>query len=459
MTAIAVRSEVEYGQSVAEEWADLEPHEQHGLMSGLTERQYQELMYDWKFWGRKEQQLPPGLWFILAHISGRGAGKTRTGAETVRIWAGDKNDPPIRIAIVAESAADARDIMIEGESGILGVSPPWNMPIYEPSKRRITWPNGSVGIVFSGDKPAQLRGPQFHKAWVDEIAKFQYPEDSWDNLEFGLRLGDNPQVIVTTTPRPIKLIKNFVRDPQAIIVTTSTYANYANLAKTFIQRVVKKYEGTRVGRQELHAEILQEVAGSLWTMEMIENNRLKLSEAPTLDSYERIVIGVDPAMSHEDDSNETGLVVCAARGKEGEKTGYVIEDASGQYTTGGWVKQVKHLFHKYHASRIVAENNQGGELVKTVMHNADDTLPVRLVFAIEGKGGRAEPISLLMEQNKIKHIGQFVEMEDQMVITTPEGYLGTGSPDRMDAMVHAMRDLMLGFQTSTDPDDYETFRK
>ena len=420
-------------------------------MSTIPPEEMERVLYDWDIWSRPDQRVPKGDWFCWALISGRGAGKTRTGAETIKKWVGGPNDPPIRIALVAESAPDARDVMIEGDSGILSVSPPWNRPIYQPSKRRLTWPNGSIAITFSGDKPDQLRGPQFHKAWVDEIAKFQYPEDVWDNLELGLRLGQRPQAIVTTTPRPIKLIRDLVADPLTVMTRVSTYANIGNLAPTFIRRVVQKYEGTRLGRQELHAEILSDTPGALWTYDMIEANRVRV-----IPEMKRVVIGIDPAASSEDDSDETGLVVC---GLGVDKKGYVLRDASGVYTPDQWARLAISLYREWGASRIVAEKNMGGDMVEDVIRTRWPNAPVTLVHASDRKEARAEPVAALYEQWKVKHLGSFAKMEDQMTLTTTDGYQGSGSPDRMDAMVWAMSNLMLGAVISYDEKDYAEYRR
>lgn len=420
----------------------------------------QGIIYDWDIWARPNQKLPTknplspdGRWFTWALVSGRGFGKTRTGAETVRQWVGGPNDPAIRIALVAESAADARDVLVEGESGILSVSPPWNRPLYSPSKRRLVWPNGSLAIHFSGDKPDQLRGPQFHKAWVDELAKFQYPQDVWDNLELGLRLGDNPQAIVSTTPRPIQIIRDILSDPLTVVTRASSYENIANLAPSFIRRIISKYEGTRLGRQELHAEVLEDTPGALWTLALIEANRVHQGNQP---EYTRKVVAIDPATTSTEDSDETGIVLA---GKGDNRKGYVLADASGVYTPLGWATKAISLYKEHGCSRIVAEANQGGDMVKTVIHGVDPNVPVKLVHASKARQARAEEISSLMEQGKIKHVGSFARMEDQMVNTTPEGYLGSGSPDRMDAMVWAMKELMYGATASYDADDYEDYRR
>jgi phage terminase large subunit-like protein len=437
-------------QSTAEEWAALDSAEQQELLASLSDEEALAVLYDWSIWARPDQTTPEGDWFCWNMISGRGAGKTRTGSETVRGWV-EESPHPIRIALVAESAADVRDVMLEGESGLITISPPWNKPLFQPSKRRVVWPNGSVATCFSGDKPAQLRGPQFHKAWVDELAKFQYPDDVWDNLELGLRLGIKPQVLNTTTPRPIPLIKTLINDPDNITTTVSTYANMANLSSKFIKRILSKYEGTRLGRQELHAELLSDTPGALWTLDLIEKNRAKVEF-----DRQRIVIAVDPAVSSEPDSDETGIIVAC---KGSDRKGYVLLDASGVYSSDRWPTLVCELYDRFDADRVVAEKNNGGDLVASVMRTKKENLPIRLVHASKGKGVRAEPVAALYEQGRVKHVGMFAHLEDQLTLITRDGYTGRGSPDRADALVWAMTDLMLGVWTSTDSDDYEDSRK
>lgn len=431
--------------STIEAWASLSEDERDAYIATLSDEEALQILYDWELWARPDQIAPEGDWFCWAMISGRGAGKTRTGAETIRGWV-EASPDPIRIALVAESAADVRDVMILGESGIITISPPWNMPEYKPSKRLLIWPNGSQALCFSGDKPGLLRGPQFHKAWVDELAKFQYPDDLWDNLELALRLGDKPQALVTTTPRPIPIIKSLVQDEQTVVTTTSTYANLGHLAGSFIERVLKKYEGTRLGRQELHAEILSDTPGALWTADMLEESR-----ATSLPEMRRIVIGVDPAVSSEENSDEVGIVVC---GKGINGRGYVMRDASGVYTPDQWASMVIRLYQEFGADRVVAEKNNGGDLVESTLRTKNENISYRGVHAMRAKQLRAEPVAALYEQHKIKHLGMFARMEDQMMVTTRDGYQGRGSPDRMDAMVYAMTDLMLGAYTNTDPDAY-----
>lgn len=371
-------------------------------------------------------------------------GKTRTGAETVRGWEEEASQrgERITIALVGQNSADVRDVMILGESGILSISPPWNRPTYIAARRMLLWPSGSQALIFFGDTPDQLRGPQFHFAWVDEIAKFRYPLQTWDNLELALRLGDNPRAIVTTTPRPIPILRSMLEDPMVAKTFGSSYENLANLAPTYITRVIQRYEGTRTGRQELHGEMLTDMPGALWTFDMIENNRVSV-----IPDMKRIVIAVDPAVTAHEESDESGIVVC---GLGMDDLGYVLEDASGRYTPDGWAQKVVNLYAKWKADRVVAEVNNGGDLVETVLRTVDRNLPVRKVRASRGKTRRAEPVAALYEQNKVKHFGMFSVMEDQMTTYVDDSSNSTGvkqsampSPDRMDAMVWGITSLML----------------
>jgi predicted phage terminase large subunit-like protein len=398
-------------------------------------------------------------WYAWLLLSGRGFGKTRVLTEQIREWAGEPGDAPIRIALVAETAADCRDVLVKGESGLLNICAPWNMPAYSPSNRSLTWPNGTTAILFSGDEPDQLRGPQFHKAGVDEWAKYRYPTETMDNLEFGLRLGDKPQMVIATTPRPIPAVKAMLEDTEMTAVTRgSSYENLSNLASTFIKRVLKKYEGTRVGRQELHAEVLSDTPGALWTNDLIEANRV--ATIPT--EIVRIVIGVDPAVTAHEESDETGIVVMAL-GRDGH--GYVLRDVSGRYSPDEWAQMVKLMYDHYEADRVVAEVNNGGDLVEKVLRTVDKKISYRAVRASRGKIARAEPIAALTEQGKVHHVGNFPALEDQMTTYTPDGVMthlqrkkaGMLSPDRMDAMVWAATDLMLG--PSRDPNAKWTAHK
>jgi phage terminase large subunit-like protein len=353
--------------------------------------------------------------------------------EWARNWA--ESHPREHIAIIGETKGDVRDVLIEkGESSLLEISPPWFKPRYEPSKRRVTWPNGAYGTLYSGDEPAQLRGPQHNAAIVDELAKYRYPQETWDMLEFGLRAGEDCHVVVATTPRPIPIIRQLIKDPETVTTTGSTYENLHNLAAGFIARVVKRYEGTTLGRQELHAEILEDDPKALWQRAtMIEPHRR--IRKPQL---ERIVIGVDPHTSSEG-VGETGII---AAGLDARGHGYILEDL----TTGGrpetWAKQAIAAYHKYGANQVIAEKNQGGDMVETTMRTipAGGDVAIKLVWASHGKQARAEPISAFYEQGRVHHIGLLGPLEDELCTWVP----GTGSsPNRLDALVWALTDLML----------------
>lgn len=416
----------------------LPPAQRTALLSSLSEKEAEALLYDWPLWARPNQLPPAGDWSTWMILSGRGWGKNRTAGE----WVNDKarTFPGCRIALVARTAADTRDVMVEGESGLLAISHPDFTPKYEPSKRRVTWPNGSMATLYSGEEPDALRGPQHHFAHADEAASWKYAEDTWSNLMFGLRLGQHPQVVVTTTPRPTKLIKELVADPTCVTVRGSTYENRANLAPTFFSKIVKKYEGTRLGRQELHAEILDDNPGALWTRDLIE--RTRVTHAPHL---VRIAVGVDPEASSGESSAETGIIV-AGLGIDGH--GYVVDDATIRGTPFEWGSQAVAAYHRHHADRIVAENNQGGEMVGYVIFSIDPNAPFAAIHASRGKQARAEPISAIFEQNRAHMVGAFAELEDQLCEWVPA--TGHASPDRLDAMVHVLTELML------EQEDYQT---
>ncbi|MEP7294028.1 MAG: terminase family protein, partial [Chloroflexota bacterium] len=341
-------------------------------LSELTDEEALALAYDWTFWARPKQLPPPGDWFCWLIRSGRGFGKTRTGAQSVIQRA--KDLPQFPIALVGQTKADVRDTMIElGDSSILKCAPPWFMPEYEPSKRRLTFPNGAVAIIYSGDEPDQLRGPQHGYAWVDELAKFKYPQETWDNLEFGLRLGVNPQVCVTTTPRPIPIIKALMRDPDTVDVHGSTYENWANLSDRYVDRVVKKYEHTTLGRQELHGELIEDNPSALWKRVQIEAARR--SSFPDL---VRVVVAIDPAVSARRSSDETGIIV-AGVDRSGE--GWVLEDATLTGSPDEWAKQAVAEYHKHKADRVVAEVNNGGDMIEHTIRTIEANIPFTQVRA------------------------------------------------------------------------------
>lgn len=420
----------------------LPPETRAAWLSSLSTEELAALRYDWTFWARDEQIEPSGTnwttWLILA---GRGFGKTRTGAETVRAWA--ESGRYGRIALVAETAADARDVMIEGESGILATAPPWNRPVYNPSKRRLTWPNGAVATTYSGEEPGQLRGPQHDAAWADEVAKWQYAQEAWDQLQFGLRLGTRPIQIVTTTPRPIPIIRAMVRDPLCHVTHGRTMDNAANLAPTFMQKVVARYQGTRLGRQELDAEIIDDVAGALWTRAMID-----AAMKPGFQQMARVVVAVDPsgADGKSEDGDSIGIVVV---GKGLDGNAYVLADRTCKLSPDGWGRVAVNAYHEFKADRIVAEKNFGGAMVEHVIRTIDPRVSYKAVTASRGKVARAEPVAALYEQGKVFHPHSLPELEDQLCQFTGDGYVGEGSPDRADALVWAITELMLNRPTPT----------
>ena len=402
-------------------------------ISELTDAEARVLLYDWTGIWARESQLPPSelsdlknIWLILA---GRGWGKTRTGAEYVRELV---NQGYKRIALIAPTPADARDVMIEGESGILNIYPDNQRPIYEPSKRRLTFSNGAIATVYSGYKPDQLRGPQHDAFWADELAAWQYMEETWDMLMFGLRLGD-PRGIITTTPRPLKLIKELKSADNVVLTTGSTYDNRDNLSKTFFNTILKKYEGTTLGEQELNARILEDNPNALWKMGNIEGTRLRDAY---LGTFKRVVVAIDPNASDNENSDEIGIIVA---GIDHNEEGYVLADLSMSGSPQEWTKKAVEAYYDYKADRIVAETNQGGNMIEALIRTVDKNVSYRGVHATKGKYVRAEPVSALYEQKRVHHVGNFAKLEDELCDWVPGG----ASPNRLDALVWALTDLML----------------
>jgi len=408
------------------------------LAAALSPAEARALLYDWSFWARPAQLPPQGNWRVWLLLAGRGFGKTRTGAEMIRARVAASTAR--RLALVAPTAADARNVMVEGESGILTISPPWDRPRYEPSKRRLTWPNGAIATLYSAEEPERLRGPQHDATWCDELGSWRYPE-AWDMLMFGLRLGDDPRVVVTTTPRPTKLIRALIADPTAVVTRGSTYENRANLAPAFFDQIIRKYEGTRLGRQEIEAELLDDVPGALWTRGIIEAARAQA--APSLT---RVVVAIDPAATSSAQADETGIIVA---GKDEQRQGWVLADMSGRYPPTEWAKTAIAAYRAHRADRVVAEVNHGGEMVEATLRAIDSNVPFSAVRASRGKVTRAEPVAALYEQGRVHHVGSFPRLEDQMCDFVPTGYDDVGlrsaghSPDRVDALVWALTNLLL----------------
>jgi phage terminase large subunit-like protein len=427
--------------SIAQQWADLEPDGREELYGQWTEDEARAFLYDWPTWARPEQLPPSGDWHIWVVRAGRGFGKTRAGAEWVRALV--ESGQGRRIALVAPTAADARDVMVEGQSGLLSVCPPWDRPTYEPSKRRLTWPNGAIATTYSADEPERLRGPQHDFAWVDEIGSWRYPS-AFDMLMFGLRLGSNPRCCITMTPRPTLLIKRLLKAPGTVETHGTTYDNAVNLAPTFLADIGRRYGGTRLGRQELAAELLEDVEGALWTYDLIE--RCRVGSLPAGVSLHRIVVAVDPSGGDDEGHDEQGIVVV---GKGSDDNGYVLADRSCRLSPDGWGRRAVQAYLDHNADAILCEANFGGDMVTHTIKTAADAMaaegqstrsvPVRMVHASRGKRLRAEPIAALYEQGRLAHVGAFPELESQMAGWTPE----QPSPDRLDAMVWGFSDFML----------------
>jgi predicted phage terminase large subunit-like protein len=386
---------------------------------------------------REEQKTPEGEWLVWLLLAGRGYGKTRTAAEDVA-WYG-LNRKNSLIAIVAETFADGRDVCIEGESGLISCLPRKAITLWNRSIGELFLTNGTKYKIYSGDKPDGLRGYQHHRAWVDELAKFRYARETWTQLMLGLRLGDDPRVVVTTTPKPLALLKDLMARENVHVTRGSTFDNAPNLAPTFIEEVRRRYEGTRTGRQELHGEYLEDTPGALWTRQMVDENRIpKNDEALAELGFARVVVAIDPAVTSGEDSDETGIVV-AALGADGRA--YVLDDKSCRLSPDGWASRAVDAYHTHQADRIVAETNNGGDLVERVIRTVSPRVAYRKVHASRGKRVRAEPVAALYEQGRVSHVGSFPDLEDQMCSFTPEG--NDSSPDRVDALVWALTDLML----------------
>lgn len=399
------------------------------LLNSLTQEDAEELLYDWKVWARPKQLEPSGNWLTWMILTGRGWGKTRTGAEWV-IGKARKNAK--HIALIGKTKADVRDTMIElGPASIMKISHPKFRPEYEPSKRRLTWPNDCIATIYSGDEPDQVRGPSHDFSWIDELAKFQYPDDIWSNLMFGLREGEDMRILVTTTPRPIKIIKNLVKDLDTITITGNTYENKDNLPEKYFDKVIAPYVGTRLGQQEIEGKILEDNPNALWNRKMIDDNRV--NKHPTLI---RIVIGVDPEASDTETSAETGII---AAGIDNNGHGYILADSTIKGSPDQWGNEAVTAYYKNRADRIIGEINQGGDMVEYVIRSVDENVSYKSVRATKGKYIRAEPVSALYEQGKIHHVGNFSDLEDQLCEWVP----GEKSPDRMDALVWAITELML----------------
>lgn len=431
------------GKSIMEQIADLPEAERAMVLAGMDA---DSLLWDWSVWGRPEQFCPEGedwnIWLVLA---GRGFGKTRLAAEWVRDQAKYTTTGQRRFALVARTAADVRDVIVEGESGIMNVSPPSEKPLYEPSKRRLTWPNGNTATLFTADEPDSLRGPQFTHAWGDEIAAWRQTPDAagmtaFDNLRVGTRLGAYPKMVVTTTPKRVpllyKLLEEADKGRNVVVTRGSTLDNAGNLSGAYLDTMLGVYQGTSLAKQELYGEMLDNVEGALWTEEMIEKNRH--GNYPS--STPLRVIGVDPSVA-ENPRDECGIVVVSSTADRDlyKRQAWVVEDASVLGSPSVWAMRVVEMARKW-GCPVVAEVNQGGALVKNAIHTIDPNVTVLEVHSKYGKALRAEPITLAYEQGRVHHVGYLTDLESQMYSWIP----GEGkSPDRVDALVHALTALLI----------------
>jgi phage terminase large subunit-like protein len=377
-------------------------------------------------------------WTTWLLLGGRGAGKTRAGAEWVRRVA--LADGKARIALVAETEHEAREVMVEGVSGLLTIHRPYERPVWRPTRRRLQWRNGAIAQLYSAENPDALRGPQFSAAWLDELAKWRHAEATFDMLQFGLRLGERPRQVVTTTPRPSEFVKRLIADPATAVTCAATHANAHNLSPGFLAAVLRRYEGTQLGRQEILGEIIAERADALWTRAQIEASRVRA--APGL---RRVVVAVDPPGSSRERSDACGLVA-AGQGEDG--LFYVLADDSAQgLSPQAWASRAVALWRRLNADALIAESNFGGEMVRAVIGQADRTVPVRMVHATRGKFLRAEPVALLYEQGRVRHAGVFPHLEDEMCDFGRDGLSSGRSPDRLDALVWALTALTYGART------------
>ena len=416
------------------------------LLSELSASECHALLQDWQLWARDDQIPPEGDWSVWLLLGGRGAGKTRAGAEWVKGMA--MGYPPFchrsvgRIALVGETYADVRDVMIEGVSGILSVHNKDERPEWKKTQRQLVWKNGAIAQAFSAEDPDALRGPQFDVAWSDEICKWRYGEETWDMLQFGLRLGERPRQVATTTPRPVALLRRLLASPKTAVSKASTAANAANLAPGFLDAVVERYGGSRLGRQELDGELIEDREDALWQRDLIERLTVKKPSA-----LQRVVVAIDPPTTAHKKSDACGIVVA---GIDEAGIGFVLEDGTvREATPSEWATKAIALYHRFAADLLVAEVNQGGDMVATIVHQLDSTVPVKAVRAARGKYVRAEPVAALYEQARVRHVGGLSKLEDEMCDFGLDGLSSKRSPDRMDALVWALSELML--KPSSDP--------
>lgn len=437
---------IRQGLRLGANWiASAAPDLQKRFLEDLTEGELRALPFLFDFWAMEHQLPPTGDWRSWVIMGGRGAGKTRAGSEWVRSMV--EGSKPLdkgrcrRVALVGETIEQTREVMIFGDSGILACSPPDRRPDWEASRKRLVWPNGAVATVHSAFDPEGLRGPQFDAAWVDELAKWKKAQETWDMLQFALRLGESPQVCVTTTPRNVGVLKGLLASPSTMTTHAPTEANAANLAASFLEEVRARYRGTRLGRQELDGVLLADAEGALWTTDMLE--RLRAQKTPNLD---RIVVAVDPSTTSHAGSDECGIIVAGVEcdGPPHSWCAVVLADLTVKAQRPvAWAQAAIQGMEQFGADRLVAEINQGGQMVQEVIRQVDPLVPYKGVHASRGKVARAEPVAALYEQGRVRHVPGLDTLEDQMTRMTAHGYEGSGSPDRVDALVWALHELMI----------------
>jgi phage terminase large subunit-like protein len=416
--------------------------EVYEALGSLTHRELLRLEYDWQVWARDDQLPPldsPGgrAWRTWLILGGRGSGKTRAGAEWTRLQATSAESPAAgRIALIGETLDQVRSVMVEGVSGLLSVHPPDDRPSFQPSRRQVTWSNGAVAQLFSAEDPDSLRGPQFAAAWADEIAKWRYAEEVWDMLQFGLRLGPSPRQVITTTPRPVPILKRIMADQSTVTTRVRTADNADNLAPAFLAEITRRYSGTLLGLQELEGELIEDQGGALWRRDWLEE--MRVTAAPPL---RRIVVAVDPPVTATATSDACGICVA---GIGGDGRAYVLADCTLQGREPHvWARAAVAAYREFAADRIVAEVNQGGDLVRGVLRQIDPAVPIRMVRATRGKWVRAEPVAALYAEGRVAHVGHHGHLEAQM-LSFRAGEAASGkSPDRVDALIWALTDLVL----------------
>lgn len=413
------------------------------FLKSLKKSELAALPYLFAFWALPHQLPPDGPWRSWVILGGRGAGKTRAGAEWVRDLAETsmRRGNPIRIALVAETMAQGRDVMVFGDSGINAVCPPDQKPLWLAGRHALVWPNGTMAQVFSAFDPESLRGPQFHAAWADEFAKWPKAKAAWDNLQLALRLGDDPRVLVTTTPRNVSVLRDLLDADSTVSTRASTFANAANLAPGYLEEIRRSYAGTRLGRQEIDGDFLDDVEGALWPTDV-----LAAAATRAVPEFDRIVVAVDPPVTGHAKSDACGIVVAGVvmKGPPQDWQAYVLADRSVQgRSPNAWARAAIEAYHAFECDHLVAEVNQGGDLVGTLIHSVDGGVPIKTVRASRGKIVRAEPVAALYAQGRVRHVHGLDALEDEMMQMSTAGFLGKGSPDRVDALVWALTELML----------------